>query len=451
MKHFILEYLNKNFDEIKPLEFYRSIFPIGELEEKEERTQGKYNAIAVELFQKDAEKTEVKRYIINNDLKVIETLLKSNNFVIISPISYCGKSRESKNARFIYAIAIDLDGITEEKYLIDLFHQMKNKRLPIPTYTVFSGSGLHLYYQLTEPIPCFKNIISPIIELKNALTKRIWNSYTTKLYDSPQIESLFQGFRLVGGVAKDGKTRTKAFITGNKVDIEYLNSFVNIENIKPKTAKKGVNLSLSEAAKKYPDWYERRIIQQQKKGTWTCKRDLFEWWKRKINAEAKEGHRYYCVMCLAIYAKKSGIEREELEEYAFSLVKQLDELTTVESNKFTKQDIMSALEMYNDNFITFPIDSITKLTDITIQKNKRNGRTRSEHIKYMNMIRKFKIDMGEITLKRKDLTTGGRYRPTKEKIVREWQEQNPQGTQYRCSKETGLDKKTVRKWWSNSN
>ena len=45
MEHFILQYLNKYYSEIQPLQFYRDIFPIGELESKDERVQGKYNAV----------------------------------------------------------------------------------------------------------------------------------------------------------------------------------------------------------------------------------------------------------------------------------------------------------------------------------------------------------------------------------------------------------------------
>lgn len=440
MEHFILQYLNKYYSEIQPLQFYRDIFPIGELERKDERVQGKYNAVAVELIQKEDNKTDVRRYIINDDLERIEKLLDSDNFIIISPISYCGKSRESKNARYIYALAFDLDGITEEQHINDLFYQIQNKILPLPTYTVFSGSGLHLYYQLEEPIPCFKNIVTQLSDLKKDLTKSIWNIYTTELYKSPQIESLFQGFRLVGGITKDGN-RTKAFKTGNKVSINYLNDFVTDKKNQVSRYSYKSELTLAAAAEKYPEWYQKRIIQQQPKGTWICKKDLFEWWKRKMFEGVKEGHRYYCIMCLAIYAKKCGISRKELEEYAFNLVEEFDKLTTRKDNRFTKADVLAALEMYNDNYIRFPIKSISNLTNIPIEKNKRNGRKQAEHIKYMNTIRKFKIDMGELSLK------GVCGAPTKEDIVREWQQQNPQGTQYRCAKDTGLSVNTVKKWW----
>ena len=172
MRAFIADYLSRYYDELPPLDFYRSLFPIGELEERGKQEQGKYNAIAVELLPAaDIDQANARRHIITDDLRRIEDLLKSDNFIIISPISYAGRSRIAANARFMYAIAIDLDGITEEHYLADLFFQMKNGFIPQPTYTVFSGTGIHLYYQLEEPLPCFKNIVKQLAELKKALTK----------------------------------------------------------------------------------------------------------------------------------------------------------------------------------------------------------------------------------------------------------------------------------------
>ena len=197
MSNFILDYLQQFFEELQPLEFYREIFPIGELAEKEQLQSGKYNAIAVELQPTEEKKVNAKRYLITDDLHKLHELLESENFIIISPISYCGRSRESINARFIYAIAIDLDGITELQHIRDLFYQMDNDITPLPTFTVCSGSGLHLYYQLKQPLPCFKNIIVQLAALKKELTKSIWNKYTTDLYKNVQIESLFQGFLFI--------------------------------------------------------------------------------------------------------------------------------------------------------------------------------------------------------------------------------------------------------------
>lgn len=439
-RKFLVEYLEKYFDELTPKEFYRAIFEEGELAGHEERqTKGKYNGVAVELLpQEDETKSNARRYILTNELDILDKLLEKENFIIVSPISYIGKSRQAAAARFIYAMAIDLDGMTREQNIIDLFYQIENEVLPKPTYIVWSGTGLHLYYQFEKPIPCFKNITKQLADLKTGLTKNIWNKYITSLADKPQLQSLFQGFRIVGGITKGGN-RTRAFEIGEKVTIEYLNEFVQ-ERYKVKDIAYKSNLTRAAAKEKFPEWYERRIVQEQPKGTWVCKKDLYNWWKRRIMEEAKTGHRYYCCMVLAIYAKKCGIDRAELEADAFSLIEPMELLTTEDNNHFTREDVFAALELYNDSYITFPIDSIVQLTNIPIEKNKRNGRRQADHIKLMNFVR------DEINKNYDWRNKDGR--PTKEAAIREWQEQNPNGTKTQCIKETGISKPTVYKYWS---
>lgn len=437
MGNFIVEYLEQYFDEVEPLDFYRAVFPVGELEEQGTHEKGKYHGIAVELLPKEEEKQNARRYIIYNDLKEIEKLLISDNFIIISPISYIGKSRKSENARFMYALAIDLDGIVKKQNMIDLFYQQKNNYLPRPTFIVFSGNGIHLYYVFEKPIPLFKNIIKQLAKLKHELTRKIWNGYVTSLEDNVQYESLFQGFRLAGGVAKDG-SRTRIFSIGDKVSIDYLNSFVEKE-YRVTQRNYNSNLSLEEAKKLYPEWYEKRVVQGRPKGTWTCKRDLFDWWLRRLKSEITVGHRYYGVMVLAVYAKKCGISQEELEHVAFGLIDFLDKMTEEEDNHFTRQDVLSALEMYNDSYITFPIDTISELTDIPIVKNKRNYRKQNVHLQYMRMIKQFKKDLGE------PMQLG---RHSKESVVKEWLRIHPEGKKIDCIRDTGLSRNTVSKYWN---
>ena len=162
---FIADYFSQYYDELTAKEFYREIFPQGQLAEKGQQITGKYNALAVELLPVESENGERKRnnarkYIITDDLQVIDEIVKSDNFTIISPISYAGKSRKAENARFIYALAIDLDGITAQGHINELMHQINTiEYIPKPTYIVWSGTGLHLYYQFKEAIPCFKNIV----------------------------------------------------------------------------------------------------------------------------------------------------------------------------------------------------------------------------------------------------------------------------------------------------
>lgn len=435
---FIRDYLAERFEEIDAKSFYREIFPEGELEHKGIYETGKYNALAVELLPADTEKkrNNARKYIITDELEALDDILSGNNFTIISPVSYAGKSRQSQYARFIYALAFDLDGITREAHLNELLYQFKIKYLPEPTFIIWSGTGLHLYYQFEKPVPCFANIVKQLAELKTELTKKIWNRVVTDLADNPQIESLFQGFRMCGTITKGGN-RVKAFRTGNKINIEYLNEYVTDNKIKEYTYKS--ELTLKEAKEKYPEWYEKRIVNKQPRGSWIAGRAVYDWWLNELKNKILVGHRYYGVMVLAIYAKKCGIKFSELEEDAYGLVELLEQKTIEAENHFTREDILAALEMYNESYVTFPIDSIVSLTAIDIKKNKRNHLKQETHL---YLARGRKADLKKLGL----MKTEGR--PSKKEFVVKWRLNNPEGTIKQCILETKLSKSTVYKYWN---
>lgn len=441
-KEWIADYLAQYYEEVHPFNFYRAIFPEGALEKMGEFDKGKYRGLAVELLTVEGEsKPRVKRHTVTDDLSRLDVMLQSENFILISPISYIGKHRTADNARFIYALAIDLDGIEKKGNLVDLFHQIqKVDYIPTPTYIVWSGTGLHLYFQFVKPIPCFRNITKQLSILKQALTRKIWNMYTTTLSTKPQYESLFQGFRLVGGVTKAGG-RTKAFITGDPVTIEYLNQYVDSEK-QVKDFKYKTELTLAEAEKKYPEWYQRRINDDKPRGAWTCHRGLYDWWLGRVQSEAVEGHRYHAVMCLAIYAKKCGIPKEELENDALGLVSVLDDLTISEDNHFTEEDVMCALEMYNDNYYVFSADAVARYSRIPIEHNKRNHRKQALHLARARAVQEFDDKMNNTNWRK------GNGRKSKQAAVQEWRLKNPEGKKADCIRETGLSKPTVYKHWN---
>lgn len=307
----------------------------------------------------------------------------------------------------------------------------------MPTYIVSSGTGLHLYYVFEKSIMLFPNVVKQLQKYKRELTRILWQGYITKLEDNVQYESLFQGFRVVGTITKKGE-RARAFETGKRVTMEYMNEFVRDEFKTDDFVYKS-NLTLEQAKEKYPEWYEKRIVNKQAKGTWICKRALYDWWKDRIENEAKTGHRYYCMMMLAVYARKSGIDREELEKDAFIFMEKFDKLPASEDNPFTEKDVIDALQAYDDRYMTYPINSISYLTDIHIEKNKRNYRKQKDHIIVMNTMKTLKKQLGE------EVKEG---RPSKEYIVKEYRKNNPNAKKSQCIKETGLDKKTVYKWWN---
>lgn len=437
------EKLIKRFEPVEPMTFYREIFPAGELDEWGANTKGKYAAIAVEILKQPHDKQLIKRYTVTDDLDTIDELQQSEGFCIIAPISYVGKCRKSENARFMYALVVELDNLIEEDGLERLINQWSERVywIPRPTYTVASGTGLHLYYLFEKPIPLFPNVVKELQRFKRELTEKIWNRHvTTNTGDKIQQESIFQPFRMVGTLTKKGD-KTEAFRTGEPVSIEYMNRYVSPENQVTQIYKH--KYSLADAKEKFPEWYEKRVVRHEPKGRWVCKRDLYDWWKRRITAEAVVGHRYYCMMILAIYAVKCNIPQEELEQDCFSLMGVFEGRTDNDTNHFTEKDVVSALQSFEDKgVVTYPLNSIVNRSGIHVERNKRNFRKRAIHVKYMNNQRAFKVEMGECT-------NGGRPKGSgeKSKIVEEWQQQHPTGTKAECHRDTGLDPKTIRKWW----
>lgn len=432
------EALSTSYDEVGYLDFYRDIFPEGSFEKRGVYEDGKYNGIAVSI--RKGEK-KAKRLTVTDDLEAIEEMTMTDDFCLMSPISYVGKSRKSGNARFMYAMAIDLDGIEtldQWRFFIKQVEQGHKMRsfvwgLPKPTYLVSSGTGIHIYYVFQKPIPLFRNIVEQLEILKKRLTWQAWTQGASSLHDNVQYESLFQGFRIVGTVTKNGD-RCRAFKVGDKIDVEYLNYFVPEEH-RIKSLVYQSDLTLEEAKKKYPEWYQKRIVEKRPKQSWTCKKDLYDWWIRKLSDGAEQGHRYWCIMTLATYAKKCGVSREELEADAYGLIP----LMNTKGDTFTEDDVLHALEAYTDSYITYPIDTIVNRTGIPIEKNKRNGRKQRLHLERARAVQEIDYPDGEWRNKE--------GRPTQEQIVREWKELHPDGRKADCIRETGLSKPTVYKWW----
>ena len=445
------DHLRQYLEPVKPFEFYREIFHEGSFERKGHYEDAKGNAIALTVPRKqDSRENGValeiegdgraRRHLITDELEELGDI-QDTDFTIMSPISYFGRQRSGRNARYLYAIVFDLDGVGMPQ-LRDTLHQMDKDIIPKATFIVNSGTGLHLYYVLTEPVPMYPQNQKILKELKYALTRQIWNRFTSSIRE-PQMQGILQGFRVVGSGSKLGRDYPViAYRFGDAVDLEKLLDYIpdsNGEQQRIQALMKKSRLSLSEAKEKYPDWYERRIVKKERRGRWTVKRDLYDWWLHRIIDEIKVGHRFYGIMTLAIYAKKCGIDEDELREDAFGLLERYDDMSVEDINRFTRDDIVCALEMFNEDYVTFPRDDIAKISGLSMPVNKRNGRKQGQHVAIMSAVRDIVHPDGEWR------NTDGR--PTAEKRVYEWREQHPNGRKVDCHRDTGLDPKTIRKWW----
>ena len=107
---------------------------------------------------------------------------------------------------------------------------IRDSILPKATFVVNSGTGLHLYYVLQEPIPMYPHNQRCLKELKYSLTRQIWNRYTSTIKE-PQIQGILQGFRVVGSGSKLGREYpVTAYRFGGPVELERLLDYIPDSN-----------------------------------------------------------------------------------------------------------------------------------------------------------------------------------------------------------------------------
>ena len=115
-----------------------------------------------------------------------------------------------------------------------------------------------------------------------------------------------------------------------------------------------------------------------------------------------------------------------------------------EHNRFTKRDIMDAMQFYQENYVTYSRREAERVSAISMPANKRNGLKQKQHL---YLARRRKEDMKAIDLPMKSPEGRPKGSGEKSKIVEEWQHQHPDGKKIECERETGLSRHTVLKWW----
>lgn len=440
--------------EVSPMEVYRDIFRLGEGELQNKcEAPGEFKANPIAYWKNNGDASGHFRIMFDDTFEDTLRELQQADFAILNGVTYFGRRNVQEHASKMYAMIFDIDGVTD-KELKNLIYGMFVDDFdvyPLANYVVLSGHGVHLYYVFEEPIPLFPNIKLQLKELKYELTKRLWNMHTSA--EKKQYQGINQGFRVIGGKTKTGShyATTKAFrLNSHPVSLAYLNCYVSENKIDESKRFRESKMTLAEAKKKYSKWYEKVVVNGDRTVTkWDISGKvhgknpyaLYDWWKQKIENGATFGHRYFSVMCLAIYAAKCDVPEERLREDAEFFIPRLNEINPDEP--FTKEDVESALECFDDRYCTFPIKDIEKLSGIKIERNKRKGRTQAAHIRRITLLRDNDYPDGSWR------NTNGRPKGAskEKKIVEEWQQANPGGKKASCMRETGLSKSTVYRWW----
>lgn len=438
-------------DDWNGYEFYKYIFPDNERSGEVSNDFSKPNAVY--LFKNEDHSSDdremIRRIMLKNTWEDdYVNYVEMSKKALCSGLSYVGRANKIQNATKMNAMIFDIDGVDYPllNVLIRRFtNEVHIRSIPYPTFTVLSGTGVHLYYVFDEPIPLYPNIKTQLKALKHDLTRRFWDYGGTSRIRTIQYQGINQSFRMVGSINDKYGTVITAYKTGDKISLEELNQHTmeDTNRVDLQYKFKPSKISLEEAEKRYPKWFERVIVRGEKtKRKWSVSRDLYEWWRDKKVSDAIAGHRYYYMMCLAVYAVKCDVSKEELESDLYKVFKELRLIQ--HENELTEEDVRSALEMYDKTYYLYTLEDISKLSAIPIQRNKRNYQNQEDHLEEARMIR-------DLRMKRQNRNWWDNAgRPvgsgTKEQLVKDYIAEHPDKSVTEVARALNVSRPTVYKY-----
>lgn len=474
---------------------------------KEHYNDGHYNAIIKKISR--GGRDSHLWWIVTDTLAGIEQY-KDVKFAIVAPVTYIGKTRnlfarkldkdgkevidhtELGNARYLFAIAIDLDYVYP-KNLTFMHNEIRRGNMPDPSFIVTSGSGLHLYYCFEKPIMITKENMNLLNRLKHTLTRMIWRYNGTTQQRNAEVHDINQGYRFPGTQTKTG--RIVSGYTRHEQPLYHtpssLNAYIKaMYKVRPELFKD--DRPISDASCVYLEGNRKLTVAETRElekdrrlpAHWSIDtaRELFgeEWYQKMLKegsidwqnysealytswlnrlqrgVEVSVGHRYWCLWILAAWAWNCRIPYARLQRDAYDLMDRFNEIPNDSGERvpFTIRDCNAALSIYREqkektqNGKWRPIRlsrmKTSRITAIYIEPAKRNYRSIADHADYMRRSYRFLHDErfggdGEETRGRKDVKN----------LVLQWRDEHP-GVENKslCARELGIDPKTVRRWWN---
>lgn len=420
-----LEYIREQYEEknmvlaeygeqVSPFTLYEDIF--GDTEQ----------TIPVVFIDEGEEQTT--KHIVPMSIDEALEHCEDRNDMLMGGCTYFNNWISKKSAKDIYSFIIDMDNVYSGTLLNALKQDWRTANgevLPMPTYIVNSGTGLHLYFVLTEPIPNYKSTTENLDKLYRALAIQ---QTTKRVYLKKQVQWFGQDFRMAGGKNKYNWKNT-VFRVGSKWDIDELGKAVGLKDVHfVRYGEKRTIKSTGES--------KHRVNRQ----GWRSNRAFYDYAVRECKAKTKEGNRYTSMCALSVIAWKCNVPQEELERDLLSLLPDYNKGAT---RQIKEKEIYSAMKMYNSKAMLTQRKSLENWQGWEYKPIKRNGQKQADHLEEARAIR-------DIRMRRqgKDWRDGN-GRKTVSEVVENWREHNPNGTKAECIRSTGLSKPTVYRWWSN--
>lgn len=347
------------------------------------------------------------------------------NDVLMGGVTFFNEFVSKATAKNIHAFIIDMDnvysGVLQQAFLRD-WRRADGTEIPLPTYIVNSGTGLHLYFVMKEPLPCYKSQMTDIDRLYRRLAEM---ETTGRNYLTKSVQWFGQDFRMAGGCGKIGFENT-VFKVGEKWGADELGWAVGLKDVhfvhegesRPKPKKEG-----------------KRKQYKTRKGYY-LNRAVYDSSVKRCRLETHEGNRYMSMCALSVLAWKCKVSQDELERDLLSL---LPDYNKNAERRMKPGEIGSAMKMYNEKAILTPRSRTEDWLGWEFKGSRRNGRKRAVHLERARAVQMIDYPAGE--------WRNAKGRPTAEQTVRSWRETHPDGKKADCIRDTGLSKPTVYKWW----
>ena len=440
--------------EVMPMDVYTDMFKLGDgYIQRSDEDPGEFKANPIGYYKKKDEEKGHFRIFFEDTFEETLRELQEADFTLVNGLTYFGRKNVQEHASKMFAMIFDLDGITDKTLVSFLSGAIVGNAYPVPNYVALSGHGIHLYYLFEEPVSLYPYTKIQLKDLKYALTDKMWNRYTST-EEKVQHQGINQGFRALGAKTKEDAVApvVRVFrLNTHPFSLSQLCEYVPEDHWIDETKLwRETKYTMAEAKKKFPEWYEKVIVNgDTSREYWDIAGKvhgdnpyaLYDWWKGRILAGASYGHRYFAIMALAIYGAKNDKSYDDVREDAFKLIPFLNSLNPHEP--FTEEDCEVALECYDARYKTFPIKDIEKITGIPIPRNKRNGRKQAQHVRVMNAIREIEHPDGSW----RNLDGRPKGSGTAQEKVLQFRNEHPNASKAECHRMTGLDPKTIRKWW----
>lgn len=365
-----------------------------------------------------------QKHILKMTVEEAVAMAQGRNDVLMGGCTYFKEFVSKQTARDIYAFIIDMDNV----YSGILLRALQNgwatatgTQLPMPTYIVNSGVGLHLYFVLDKPLPYFKRNAENIDKLYRELAEQ---QTTKRNYLLRQVQWFGQDFRMAGGCGKD-MWLNRAYRVGEKWKSDELASAC------------GLNIHFYERGEAWVSGKKERTGKTYKKRTgWHTNRAFYDSALRQCHEKSVEGWRYTSMCALTVIAWKCNVPYEEVEKDLYELLPDFNKNAT---RKVKEREVKSALKMYNEKAMLTQRQRLEDWQGWKYEPIKRNGRKRDIHLERARAVQAIDYHNGEWRNKN--------GRPTQEKIVKKWREAHPGDTPTEVARALGISRTTVYKWW----